>query len=213
MNNKPYSHKGKPLTQSVAQEIILTKTYTSGSSIKVIAKHVGETHEKNGGLPPEKDLEEIIKSALRYLSQFGDANRIAPDIWRIPHSNQKIFGSGKHWIYLYYFSTDKKKAKSDSMSPYDDEDDLFWPCKIGKTDKDPEDRVKAQTSGVPVPPHIGLLLRTDEHVALEKAIHGILTVRGRHLKELQGKEWFLTNPKEVIGIYDFIIRANPYLGL
>ncbi len=95
------------------------------------------------------------------------------------------------------------------MSPYDDEDLLFWPCKIGKADKEPEARVKAQTSGVLVPPHIGLLFRTDEHSALEKAIHGILTVRSRHLK----KEWFLTNPKEVREIYDFIIRANPYLGL
>ena len=213
MNNKPYPHKEKPLTQSIAETIISTETYTTGSSITKIAKHVHKKHVERGGLPAEKDLEDIVESALRYLSQFGDANRIAPDIWRIPHSNQKIFGSGKHWIYLYYFSADKKKAESDSMSPYDDEDDFFWPCKIGKTDKDPENRVKAQTSGVPVPPHIGLLLRTDEHVALEKAIHGILTVRGRHLKELQGKEWFLTNPTEVIGIYDFIIRANPYLGV
>ena len=208
MNNKPYPHKEKPLTQLIAREII-SKAQTLGSSITVITKHVRETHEKNGGLPPEKDLEEIIKSALGYLSQFGEASQIASDIWRIPRLNQKIFGSGKHWIYLYYFQAEKKKAKSDSMSPYDDEDVLFWPCKIGKTDKDPENRVKAQTSGVLVPPHIGLLFRTDEHSALEKAIHGILTVRGRHLK----KEWFLTNPREVIEIYDFIIRANPYLGL
>jgi len=112
---------------------------------------VRETHEKNGGLPSKKDLEEIIKSALRYLSQFGEANQIASDIWRIPRSNQKIFGSGKHWIYLYYFSADKEKAKSDSMSPYDDEDVLFWRCKIGKADKDPEARVKTQTTGVPIP--------------------------------------------------------------
>lgn len=213
MNNKPYPHTEKPLTQSIAQEIISTKTYTLGSSITVIAKHVHEKHVERGGLPSEKDLEDVVKSALRYLSQSGEANRISSDTWRIPTLNQQIFGSGKYWVYLYYFSADKKKAKSDSTSPYDDENDLFWPCKIGKTDKDPENRVKAQTSGVPVPPHIGLLLRTDEHVALEKAIHGILTVRGRHLKKLQGKEWFLTNPKEVIGIYDFIIRANPYLGL
>ena len=166
MNNKTYRHKGKPLTQSVAKEIISTKTYTSGSSITAIAKHVHKKHVELGGLPSEKDLEDIVKSTLRYLSQFGEANRITSDTWRIPTLNQQIFGSGKHWIYLYYFNEDKKKAKSDSTSPYDDEDDLFWPCKIGRADKNPEDRVKSQTSGVPVPPHIGLLLRTDEHVAL-----------------------------------------------
>ena len=212
MNNKPYPYKDKPLTQSIAEKIISTETHTTDScSITTIAKHVHKKHVKRGGLPAEKDLEEIIKSALRYLSQFGEANRIAADIWRIPRLNQKVFGAGKHWVYLYYFSADKKKAKSDSMSPYDDEDDLFWPCKIGKTDKDPEARVYKQTSGVPVPPHIGLLFRTDEHSALEDAIHRILTVRGRHLKELQGKEWFLTNPKEVTRIYDFITRENPYI--
>lgn len=217
MNNKTYPHRDKPLTQSIAEEIISSRIYTKsidGASIAEITKLMCRTHEEKGGLPAEKDLEEIAKRALQSLSHFGKANRISADIWIIPrYSYQQIFGYGKHWVYLYYFDEHKKKAKSDSTSPYDDEDDLFWPCKIGKTDKDPEDRVKAQTSGVPVPPHIGLLFRTDEHVALEKAIHGILTVRGRHLKELQGKEWFLTNPKEVIEIYDFIIRANPYLGL
>ena len=154
MNNKSYRHKEKPLTKSIAEEIISTKTHTRGSSIAAIAEHVRETHEKRGGLRSEKDLEEIIKSALRYLSQFGEANRIAADIWRIPRLNQKVFGSGKHWIYLYYFPAEKKKAKFDSISPYDDEDVLFWPCKIGKADKDPEARVYNQTRGVRVPNQI-----------------------------------------------------------
>ena len=203
MNNKPYPHKEKPLTQSIAQEIISTKTYTSGSSVTVITKHVRETHEKNGGLPAEKDLENIVESALRYLSHSGKVNRISPNIWMIPrYFYQRIFGSGKHWVYLYYFSTDKEEAESNGKS--------VWRCKIGKADKNPENRVKSQTSGVPVPPRIALLLRTDEHVALEKAIHGILTVRGRHLKRAQGKEWFLTNPEEVEKIYDFIIYEDEY---
>ena len=203
MKKKPYSHKDKPLTQSIAKEIISTNTYTSGSSITAIAKHVRETHEKNGGLPAEKDLEEIVKQALQSLSHSGKANRLSPNIWRVPqYADQQIFGSGKHWVYLYYFSTDKGEAESNDKS--------VWRCKIGKADKNPENRVKAQTSGVPVPPRIALLLRTDEHIALEKAIHGILTVRGRHLKSAQGKEWFLTNPEEVEKIYDFIIYEDEY---
>ena len=208
MNNKSYPHKGKPLTQSIAEKII-SEVHTLGSSITVIAKHVRKTHAEKGGLPAEADLKVVVEKALQNLSWSGHTNKVSSDTWRISCLNQQIFGSGKHWIYLYYFDAEKKKAKSDSLSPYNDEKVLFWPCKIGKTDKEPEARVKAQTSGVLVPPHIGLLFRTDEHSALEKAIHGILTVRGRHLKN----EWFLTNPTEVIGIYDFIIRANPYLEL
>lgn len=203
MNNKPYLHKEKPLTQSIAEEIISAKTYTSGSSITVIAKHVGETHKKSGGFPADKDLEGIVKQALQILSYSGKANRISRDTWMIPqYSYQRIFGSGKHWVYLYYFSTDKKEAESNDKS--------VWRCKIGKAAKNPEDRVKAQTRGVPVPPRIALFLRTDKRSALETAIHGILTLRGRHLAKLQGKEWFLTNPEEVEKIYDFIIYEDEY---
>ena len=123
MNNQ---HKGKPLTNSIAEGIIRTKTYTSGSPITRIAEHVRKIHEENGGLPAKEDLEDIIERSLRYLSQFGEANLLASDSWMIPRLNQKVFGSGKHWVYLYYFSAEKEKAKSDSASPYDDEDILFW---------------------------------------------------------------------------------------
>ena len=147
MKNKPYSHKDKPLTQSIAEEIISSRIYTKsidGASIASITKLMCRTHEEEGGLPAEKDLEEIAKRALQNLSHSGKANRISSDLWIIPrYPYQQIFGSGKHWVYLYYFSADKKEAESNYKS--------VWRCKIGKADKNPENRVKSQTSGVPVP--------------------------------------------------------------
>ena len=199
MNNKPYPHKEKPLTGQIAQEIISNRivTHVNGSSVQSIAKRVREIHEEQGGLPAEEDLKEIVNQGLRGLSMDGKANQVSSEsnIWKVPkYPDQQIFGSGKHWVYLYYFLDHKQKAvsKYESGSPYKvgdyDLSYIFWECKIGRADKNPENRVKAQTSGFPVPPRIALLLRTDEHSALEDTIHGTLTVRGRHLKTLQGKE-------------------------
>ena len=202
MNNKPYPHKEKPLTQSIAEKIISTETYTTGSSITTIAKHVNKKHVERGGLPAEKDLEDIVESALRYLSHSGKVNGISSNIWMIPrYSYQRIFGSGKHWVYLYYFSMDRKKAESNG--------EPFWPCKIEKIDKDPEKRVKDHLANwVPDLPHIALLLRVDKHHTLETAIHKTLTLRGRYPEKFHRKKWFLTYPREVEKIYRFIMCSK-----
>ena len=162
-----------------------------------ISELVLKLHEKNGGLPADGDLEKVIEGSLRSLSYGGKANRISKGCWRIPrYDYQRIFGEGKHWVYLYYFNDDKLSAEA--------EGDEAWPCKIGEAEKNPEKRVKNQTSGARVEPRIALLLRTNQHKALEKVIHGILTLMDRPLKDTQGREWFLTNPDEVAEIWEKI---------
>ena len=195
MKNKPYPHKEKPLTQSIAQEIISKQTKTTGSPMTVIAKHVHKKHVELGGLPSEKDLEDIVKSALRYLSQFGEANQIALDTWRIPTLNQQIFGSGKHWIYLYYFNEEKKKANPIAHLLMTMRITFFGHVRLAKLIKIPKTELNPKRVVFEVPPHIGLLLRIDEHYALEKAIHGILTVRGRHLERAPRKRVVSHQPK------------------
>ena len=147
-------------------------------------------------MPPDGDLEEVIESSLRSLSHNGKANQISKGRWRIPRNYQRIFGDGKHWVYLYYFNDDKRSAEAKG--------DEAWRCKIGESEKNPEKRVKNSTRGAPVEPRIALLLRTNRHKALEKVIHGILTLMGRHLEDAQGREWFLTNPDEVVKIWEKI---------
>ncbi len=142
--------------------------------------------------------ESIIISALESLNELGKANQIDKYRWQIPPKHQEIFGEGKHWVYLYYFDRDKTELESQGSK--------VWQCKIGCTYRDPEKRIQEQTKKHA--PIIALLLKTDEPVGLEKAIHGILTLCGKHLKEIQektqGREWFLTSPDEVVEIYHLI---------
>ncbi len=140
------------------------------------------------------------------------------------NNDQKIFGSGKHWVYLYYFKKDKDEVfdrersrnaalyKNDpeemnNFEKYLESGYVSWPCKIGKTKERPEARIKAQTSGVPIPPEVALLIRTDQHTELERFIHRTLKLNDQHRNDLQGNEWFDTNPKQVSNIYEFI--RNP----
>ena len=199
MNDK-YKYKGQPLSKNAAMKIL--NQLEGAAGITAIITKLRSYHEEHGGLSTEDDnLEVSVRSALKSLSLLGRANELSKDYWRIPPNYQSIFGDGKHWVYLYYFEEHKVDAESQGKHE--------WQCKIGKADKDPEGRIRRQTSGTPVPPRIAFLLRTDQHVKLEGAIHRILDLRGRHLEKAQGDEWFLTSPDEVMEIYDFIIHKNP----
>ena len=207
-----YEYKDQHFSVEIAEALIRKqRTYTTGTSVKKIRRYLLESHKKRGGLglPPSVesdcvDIEElrIVWRVLLKLQKQAMTSRIYKEIWRIAKPDQWIFGKGKHWVYLYYFDQDKKEAESQG--------EVVWRCKIGKTDgvdKDgkikyraPETRVENQTRGVPVEPILALLFRTDRHNNLEKVIHGILTLQGKHLRKAQGKEWFLTNPSEVVRI-------------
>ena len=124
------------------------------------------------------------------------AQRISKEKWRILPPHQQIFGEGEGWVYLYYF--DKGKAEAQ------DQGSKVWPCKIGFTENEPEKRIQQQMEENSDIPIIALLLQTNKPKVLERSIHGILTLRGSHLKHPQGREWFLTEPDEVASIYKFI---------
>ena len=198
-----YEYKNQHFSVEIA-EALLTKRRSTGIRIKQVEKILLRLHSTHGGLePPEGECSLVmVKQALRNLSSVAKASEISKDFWRYARANQWICGEGKHWVYLYYFSRDKQDAEHKGQS--------VWECKIGKVDgvnnkgeiiyDAPERRVKNQTRGTPVRPITALLFRTDLHTALENAIHAILTLQGNHLAQAQGREWFLTNPSDVVHI-------------
>ena len=202
-----YKYADEPLSTIAAMDFlkgVSTKDerIKKGHSIELLMRIVEENHVEKGGLPTDSDtLAAVIRKALRFLNQSGHANELIEGYWRLPKTDQRILGNGQHWVYLYYFEADKKKAESQEKSR--------WRCRVGRAKHDPEGRIARPTKGTPVPPQIALLLRTDEWVELEGAIHRTLKLRGQHLEELQGAEWFDTNPDEVLEIYDFIIYGAP----
>ena len=113
--------------------------------------------------------------------------------------SEKTIGSGRSSVYLYYYQQYRDAAES--------EGDKVWKCKIGSTvHSQPQTRIKEQVgTALPEKPKIGLHIKTEVHEKIERIIHDILKVRGKHIAEAPGTEWFLTSPSEVEEIYKFIL--------
>ena len=179
---------------------------------------VGLLHTFLGGQDWTKsigEVERITKEALRQLSKNGKAEQISKDEWekhpiesedkwRIPPPCQRVLGEGNSWAYLYYFDKEKAEAQDHGRK--------VWPCKIGFTENEPENRIQQQMEENSDIPIIALLLRTDNAKFLERIIHGILTLHGKHIVEnTQSREWFRTNPEEVVSIYKLITDWEPQI--
>lgn len=117
------------------------------------------------------------------------------------------WGQGEASVYLYYFPIQKAHAQSINHP--------VWECKIGRTKEEDvheyvnKNKLKRDRSIFDISdseyPEIPLIFKTDNPKRLEKQIHGILKLLGRWIKIPERKEWFFTNPSEVIQIYLFIL--------
>ena len=199
--NKNYKYENQYFTQMAAVHIL--DRYIAGRfKTAEIIKRVCSYHERHGGmLTDSDDLERRVRNALDSLSLSGRAVEEPQDFWILPPDDQRIFGNGENWVYLYYFDHHKRGAVSQGKD--------VWHCKIGSTHRHPEARIRELIRGYPTTPTIALLFRTDKHEVLEKTIHRILELRGKHIESAQGDEWFRTNPDIVLEIYDFVIYGDP----
>ena len=199
-----YEYKDQHFSVEIAEALIPEK-WSTGNRIKNVEKRVLSSHIHRGGLePPEgENIRVMVSKALRNLSSVAKASEISKNVWRYGHTDQWIFGTGKHWVYLYYFPEDKQDAEPKPNG-------LFWPCRIGATDgvdkhgnikyEAPKKRIENQTRSYRQKPITALLIRADRNIALEKAIQASLTVREQDIPEAPGNSWFSTNPCEVVEI-------------
>lgn len=198
--SKNYKYENQYFTQMAATHI-LDRYIIGRFKIATIIKRVGSYHEEHGGmLTDSDDLERRVRNALDSLSLSGRAVKESQDFWILPPDDQRIFGNGENWVYLYYFDNHKRDAVSQGKN--------IWECKIGSTYRNPKDRIRELTKGYPTAPITALLFRTDKHEVLEKTIHRILELRGNRIDNAQGDEWFWTNPDIVLEIYEFVIYGN-----
>jgi len=83
--------------------------------------------------------------------------------------------------------------------------------KIGRCDGDVILRITNQiNTSTPDKPVLNLVIRTSDCRSLEKALHGVLQVRGRKVSG-GGDEWFHTNVNELIQIYEFCMQKDEAL--
>ena len=155
---------------------------------------IGKTPESLGGSPQKQPGRVNTNPVDPPVVNPDDTDPIASG----ELSGVMTLGSGSSAVYVYYYPRDKKLAESERKS--------VWECKVGMTESDVGDRVKAQrTTATYEEPEIGLKIRTDNPRCLEKAIHAILELKGRKINTSGGgNEWFLTSPNEVMVIQTLI---------
>lgn len=217
-----YRYQGLPITPSIIEELIVQHFNGKSSKRDVIVNKVLEYHIANGGVAPEaQDFPRSVKKALSNLAERGHSENRAYGIWKISKDyfpvvqeysdadsdveaplliipSHRVFGVGDFAVYCYYFDSYRRLAIIEGKS--------IWPCKIGRTDRDPLIRVLSQAStALPEKPIIDFVIKTSDSSLLESAIHCILKLKNRHITDSPGSEWFYTSPNEVLEI---IISVN-----
>lgn len=158
------------------------------------------------GLDP-KVVPVMVKNVRRRHAAIAAGKAEAPKMIQNPRKNmnlnsEKTIGSGRNSVYLYYDQQRRDGSESKGES--------VWKCKIGRTEQELHARIYQQT-GPAVPAErlkIGLHIKTDKEEKIERIIHDILKVRGKHIENAPGTEWFLTSPSEVEEIYNFIGESS-----
>ena len=165
-----------------------------------------------------------MKKALEKLRDNGSAENPSQGYWRIGRGSNEVESDAsdldgvpsettiepipaadvilrndaneKGGVYVYYLPAYRLQSETENAT--------VWPCKIGRTGRDPLARILSQAAtALPEKPHVALIVYTKHPVALEAAIHGVLTLRGKKIDDSPGKEWFLTSPEEVRELIEF----------
>ncbi len=232
-NDSSYHSKGLPLKPEIIQKLIIELFSGQTITRQTIINEIPRIHIARGGKAnSSSDLTGSVKSALTKLKRKGLVESLSYGYWRVASlvgaveieelieieeidnsyesesikelDNQPeilsdvdvIIGVGNSAVYLYYLPAYRIVAEKNGES--------VWQCKIGRTDRDPLGRILAQAStALPEKPHLALIVKTKHPLYMESAIHSVLKLRGQHIKNSPGSEWFLTSPDEVLALVKF----------
>lgn len=191
MNNE-YKHAGKPFTAEIAEELILELCKGETLQKQDIMKRVyHEHHLKQGGSEHAnpKTLNQCFNDALnRRLKQRDLTHNPSRGIWAIygesPHDDPPD-EPREGCVYIYYYPSYKELAELKGEDK--------WPCKIGRTERDAEKRIKEQGTGMPEHATKEVVIETDDPNSLEQTIRSLLKRKGMHIQEAPGDEWYLIN--------------------
>ena len=162
---------------------------------------------KRMGIRRPEVVSEMVENVRKKHAAIAAGEAEAPESIPNPGKNMNLnaedtIGSGRNSVYLYYDQQKRDSAESKGEN--------IWECKIGMTIQELHIRIYQQ-AGTAVPAErlkIGLRIKIDKSKKMvekiEGIIHDILKVRGKHIEEAPGTEWFLTSPSEVKKIYTFI---------
>jgi len=121
-----------------------------------------------------------------------DADHLTAELKQdVDASDCQELGDGSQSVYAYWY-----RCLPDRM-------------KVGRTKGDVIGRIVQQINeSTPDKPTLSLIIRTESMHALEKALQGVLEVRGRKVLG-GGDEWYLTTRDELIELYQTIVAERP----
>ena len=210
-----YKYNNIELTPGVFKELLIELFDGTQFKRTDAIKTITEYHLNNGGILEKSEYIGTFKRATKMLQDNGIVN-CGYGVWKLNYKaketvlfetdkkEEKInadeeFGSGKVAVYVYYYDVYKELAKLKNES--------YYPCKIGRTDRDPLQRIISQSgTSYPEKPHIALIFYCDNSSYLENAFHSILKMKNRWLESAPGVEWFKTNETEIKNIYKSITK-------
>lgn len=216
LQNGEYKYKGQPLRPGIMAEILLQLFSDKRFDRRTAIEETKQFHIDNGGTQGKMDLVSIFKRASLDIRKKGyDLQNVGYGEWILNTTNtDKIervvskknenitnivfdeeIGNGENSVYVYYYDIYKKYAELKGENKY--------PCKIGRTDVNPIDRIIGQAGTCqPEYPHCALIIRCQDSSVLETYFHSALKIRKCWIENAPGKEWFITNIEEIKKIYE-----------
>ena len=124
---------------------------------------------------PEQPAEEEESQSTTHLTSLPAA--------------EVTLGNGSECVYGWYLPSYRELARL--------QEERHFPIKVGRTTRNPYDRVNESAGMLPEKPVIGFLLRVDGSELWERFLHAKLALRGRSRVDANGSEWFDTNLDEL----------------
>ena len=195
------------LTQKQVDELRATTEYRSCVFHLMLGQRSAEDFEKwvatypdmnnrfgrRMGLPPKvvaKMVADVRNAHAAGAVSALNLEKVANPSKKMNLNAEKTIGAGRHSVYLYY--DQHKRARAESKG------ETFFPCKIGRTRQELHTRIYQQDTTIAAETFkLGLHIKTEDPISIEKIIHETLKARGQHLDDAPGREWFLTAPCDV----------------
>ena len=120
-----------------------------------------------------------------------NAANLNPPEEETPAAEREI-GDGNESVYVYFNPNDRELALLKGRT--------VWECKIGSTgitDVLPRIQGQGTKTALSHPPVIGLIIRTSDSAAMEKALHASLRLIDAQVPDSIGTEWFMTSPERI----------------
>lgn len=224
LDNGEYKYKEQPLRRGSFGDILIHLFNQKRFSRQTAVNTVKKFHRDNGGkIDPTADYVHMFKGCCSQFRKSGlGIQNVGYGEWLLDttHSGDNIgiveekqetttpshkiifdkeIGRGETSVYVYYYDAYRKLARLKGEDRY--------PCKIGRTDVSPLERILSQAGTCyPELPHCALLIRCENSLLVETLLHNALKLRHCWLKDAPGKEWFNTNASEIEAIFKAVVQ-------